>query len=98
MVKVLYWLIRLYQVAISPFIGPRCRYIPTCSQYAIESLKSYGAVHGTWLATKRICRCHPWGGSGYDPVPSKSIRFISFRQINSQTFHVVVPFRERLTN
>ncbi len=46
-----------------------CRYVPTCSQYAIEALQKYGALKGGWLAIKRICRCHPWGGSGYDPVP-----------------------------
>lgn len=48
---------------------PACRYTPTCSHYAIEALKKYGPIKGTWLAVKRICRCHPWGGSGYDPVP-----------------------------
>ncbi|MDK4679508.1 membrane protein insertion efficiency factor YidD [Kingella negevensis] len=62
-------LIRFYQLAISPMIPPRCRYTPTCSQYAIEAIRKYGALKGTWLATKRICRCHPWGGHGYDPVP-----------------------------
>jgi len=98
MVRLLHWLIRFYQIAISPLLGPRCRYIPTCSQYSLEAVHSYGAVRGTWLAIHRICRCHPWGGSGYDPVPSKVIRFISFQQIDSQTHHVVVPFRDRLLN
>ena len=98
MVRLLHWLIRFYQIAISPLLGPRCRYIPTCSQYALEAVHSYGAVRGAWLATKRICRCHPWGGSGYDPVPQKAIRFISFQQIDSQTLHVNVPFRDRLLN
>lgn len=46
-----------------------CRYTPTCSQYAIEAINKHGAIKGLWLAIKRICRCHPWGGSGYDPVP-----------------------------
>jgi putative membrane protein insertion efficiency factor len=76
MVMLLRWLIRCYQIAISPMLGPRCRYIPTCSQYAIEALQMHGAAKGTWLSTKRICRCHPWGGSGYDPVPRKALRFI----------------------
>ena len=69
MVRLLHWLIRFYQIAISPLLGPRCRYIPTCSQYSLEAVHTHGAVRGVWLATKRICRCHPWGGSGYDPVP-----------------------------
>ena len=98
MVRLLHWLIRFYQIAISPLLGPRCRYIPTCSQYSLEAVHSYGAVRGVWLATRRICRCHPWGGSGYDPVPQKAIRFISFQQIDSQTLHVAVPFRDRLLN
>ena len=62
-------LIRFYQLAISPLIPPRCRYVPTCSQYAIEAIGKYGVCKGGYLATKRICRCHPFGGSGYDPVP-----------------------------
>lgn len=61
--------ILFYRVAISPHLPASCRYSPTCSQYAIEALRKYGPVKGTWLAIKRICRCHPWGGSGYDPVP-----------------------------
>jgi len=62
-------LVRLYRVAISPWLGRNCRYEPTCSEYAIEALRTHGAVRGGWLAAKRIGRCHPWGGSGYDPVP-----------------------------
>ena len=58
-----------YRFAISPLIPPRCRYTPTCSQYAVEAVKKHGVIKGVWLATKRILRCHPWGGSGYDPVP-----------------------------
>ena len=58
-----------YRFAISPLIPPRCRYTPTCSQYAIDAVKKHGALKGVWLATKRILKCHPWGGSGYDPVP-----------------------------
>ncbi len=59
----------IYRICISPFIPPRCRYTPTCSQYAIEAVKKHGVIKGWWLALKRILRCHPWGGSGYDPVP-----------------------------
>lgn len=61
--------IRFYQGAISPLTPPACRFTPTCSSYAIEALRRHGAVRGSWLAMKRIARCHPWGGSGYDPVP-----------------------------
>jgi putative membrane protein insertion efficiency factor len=61
--------IRLYQLVLSPLLPPRCRYLPTCSDYAIEALASRGLLTGSWLALRRIGRCHPWGGSGYDPVP-----------------------------
>lgn len=62
-------LIRFYQRCISPYLPDSCRYTPTCSQYAVEALQKYGLFKGGWLALKRILRCHPWGGSGYDPVP-----------------------------
>lgn len=62
-------LIKLYQWIISPWLGSKCRYTPTCSQYGVEALKKYGPVKGLWLTFKRISRCHPWGGHGYDPVP-----------------------------
>ena len=61
--------IRLYRACISPLFPPACRYVPTCSQYAIEAITKHGPVRGLWLALKRLLRCHPWGGSGYDPVP-----------------------------
>ena len=63
------YLVRFYQLAISPLKPPTCRYTPTCSQYAIEALQKHGLLKGGWLAIKRIGSCHPWGGSGYDPVP-----------------------------
>lgn len=62
-------LIRFYQYVISPAIGPKCRFTPTCSQYAVEALKKYGLFKGGWMAVKRISKCHPGGSSGYDPVP-----------------------------
>lgn len=62
-------LVRFYQRCISPLTPPSCRYTPTCSQYAIEALRKYGVIKGLWLTIKRLSRCHPWGGSGYDPVP-----------------------------
>ena len=61
--------IRVYQLIISPWLGPSCRYTPTCSQYGIEAFKKYGPVKGIWLTVKRIARCNPWGGHGHDPVP-----------------------------
>lgn len=62
-------LIRFYQCAISPWFPAACRFTPTCSQYALEAVKKYGPFKGGWLTVKRLSRCHPWGGSGYDPVP-----------------------------
>jgi len=64
-------LIRFYQAAISPYTPSSCRFSPTCSHYAVESLQVHGLFKGGWLALKRISKCHPWGGSGYDPVPEK---------------------------
>ena len=61
--------VRFYRLFISPLIGSNCRYQPTCSAYALEALEKHGPFKGTWLAAKRIGRCHPWGGSGIDNVP-----------------------------
>ena len=61
--------IRFYQRAISPWLPPSCRFTPTCSQYAVEAIRKHGPVRGLWLAFRRLLRCHPWGGSGYAPVP-----------------------------
>lgn len=61
--------VRFYQLCISPLTPPSCRFTPTCSQYALEALRKYGPFKGGWLALRRLARCHPWGGSGYDPVP-----------------------------
>jgi putative membrane protein insertion efficiency factor len=62
-------LIRGYQLVISPLLPPSCRFAPTCSCYAMEAVVNHGALRGGWLAVKRVGRCHPWGGEGYDPVP-----------------------------
>lgn len=71
--KALVWLlllpIRFYQVCISPLTPPSCRFTPTCSEYARQAIIKHGPLKGLYLAVKRIMRCHPWGGSGYDPVP-----------------------------
>ncbi len=66
---IMIFLIRVYQVTLSPFLGKSCRYTPTCSNYGIEAIRKYGAIKGGWLTIKRILSCNPWGGSGYDPVP-----------------------------
>ena len=69
MVWILCLPILFYRTCISPFTPPSCRFTPTCSAYALEALRKHGAIKGLWLAAKRILRCNPWGGSGYDPVP-----------------------------
>ena len=69
--KLMILLIRFYQKCISPLMPNVCRYTPSCSQYFIEALQIHGVIKGSWLGIKRILRCHPWGKSGYDPVPPK---------------------------
>ena len=64
-----YLIVKAYQVVVSPFLGANCRYNPTCSAYALEALKKFGIIKGGLLTIKRIAKCHPWGGSGHDPVP-----------------------------
>ena len=61
--------IKIYQILISPLLGPSCRFTPTCSQYTIEAIQKYCPLKGGWLGFRRILRCHPWGGCGHDPVP-----------------------------
>ena len=61
--------IRFYRACISPLTPASCRFVPTCSEYALTAIQKYGPLKGGWLAIQRICRCHPWGGHGYDPVP-----------------------------
>jgi uncharacterized protein len=63
--------VRVYQLIISPLLPPSCRFLPSCSDYAIEALERHGALHGGGLTLWRLARCHPWGGSGYDPVPQR---------------------------
>lgn len=73
LMRVLSWplllLIQFYRRCISPLTPPSCRFTPTCSQYGLEAIRRYGPFKGGWLTLKRLLRCHPWGGSGYDPVP-----------------------------
>ena len=68
---VLMWIIRGYQLILSPMLGPRCRYYPSCSCYTHTAIERYGAVRGTWLGLCRLLRCHPFASGGYDPVPEK---------------------------
>ena len=70
--RVLSLAVHAYRYTLSPIIGPVCRYEPTCSAYALDALREHGALRGAWLAVRRIASCHPWGGSGYDPVPPHS--------------------------
>jgi putative membrane protein insertion efficiency factor len=81
-------LIRLYQRYLSPLLGPRCRYYPSCSQYALEALEEHGLLRGLWLALKRIGRCHPLHPGGFDPVPQRVLQRKSAHARCSQAGHV----------
>jgi uncharacterized protein len=69
MARFIIWLIKLYQYILSPYLGQQCRFNPTCSQYAIEALRKYGAIYGVIYTVRRLLRCHPWHVGGHDPVP-----------------------------
>jgi len=69
--KVTLQLLRLYQITISPLLGPSCRFEPSCSRYAAAAIEKFGLARGSWLATRRVARCHPLGSSGFDPVPGR---------------------------
>jgi hypothetical protein len=70
--NILIFFVKVYQNAISPLLGANCRFTPTCSQYSIEAIREWGPFKGSWLAIKRIGKCHPWGSHGWDPVPRKT--------------------------
>lgn len=74
MKTLLVWVLRGYQLLLSPMLGPRCRFYPSCSNYAIEALRVHGAARGSWLAARRVGRCHPWNAGGLDPVPPKGAK------------------------
>ncbi|MDR2239682.1 MAG: membrane protein insertion efficiency factor YidD [Zoogloeaceae bacterium] len=67
--KLLVFLVKIYRFAISPLLGRSCRFHPSCSEYAIEAIERHGSCKGSWLAARRVSRCHPWNPGGYDPVP-----------------------------
>lgn len=71
MTTFLTWIIRFYRYFIGPQLPPACRFLPSCSVYAEEALRAHGTLQGGWLATKRLCRCHPWNAGGIDPVPPR---------------------------
>lgn len=85
--RVLMGLIRFYRRGVSPLTPPSCRYSPTCSAYALEAVDRHGALRGSWLALRRILRCHPWGGDGHDPVPpppeTKELKKDAFPSVDS---------------
>ena len=66
--------VQAYRLVVSPLLGPNCRYYPSCSAYALDALAAHGALRGSWLAVKRVCRCHPWHPGGYDPVPASAAK------------------------
>lgn len=72
MKTLLLFLLRMYQLGISPLLGPKCRFYPSCSQYASEAIVEHGAVKGGLMAARRVCKCHPWHEGGFDPVPRKA--------------------------
>jgi putative membrane protein insertion efficiency factor len=72
MSRLLVWILRAYQLVLSPMLGQNCRFYPSCSSYAIEALQVHGAARGSLLAARRVCRCHPWNEGGVDPVPPKA--------------------------
>ncbi|PKO53011.1 MAG: membrane protein insertion efficiency factor YidD [Betaproteobacteria bacterium HGW-Betaproteobacteria-20] len=67
--RLLMWLIKAYQVLLSPFFGQQCRFYPTCSQYALETINKHGAIIGSYYTVRRLLRCHPWHDGGHDPIP-----------------------------
>ena len=85
MKHLLIWLLKGYRFAISPLYGQVCRYHPTCSAYALEAVQTHGAARGTWLATRRVGRCHPWAAGGLDPVPPVRHRRSSTRAPSMST-------------
>lgn len=87
MAKIVALPVRAYRALLSPFLQPACRFYPTCSDYTLQALERHGALKGAWLAMRRISRCHPWGGSGLDPVPGTA----DWDRVNSPGFSADAP-------
>lgn len=90
--KVLIALIKVYRFTLSPFIGQHCRFTPTCSQYATEAIEQYGSIKGSWMAAKRLSKCHPFHTGGWDPVPENGVSEdgVSANQTTSDASHHVL--------
>jgi len=90
--KVLIALIKVYRFTLSPFIGQHCRFTPTCSQYATEAIEQYGSIKGSWMAAKRLSKCHPFHTGGWDPVPENGVSedTVSANQTTSDAGHHVL--------
>ena len=69
MARILVWIVKAYQLVLSPFFGQQCRFYPTCSQYAVEAIQKHGALLGSYYTVRRLLRCHPWCDGGHDPIP-----------------------------
>lgn len=82
-VSILVAFVKFYKLTISPWTPQSCRHVPTCSSYAIEALQKHGPIKGLWLSIKRVSRCHPWGTSGYDPVPEVTKK-VKYKNINKE--------------
>ena len=83
--------IRAYQLVLSPLLGPRCRFYPSCSSYALEAIRTHGPLKGTWLAGRRLLRCHPWNPGGVDPVPDRRSRTAGTADDAVRTQHAAEP-------
>lgn len=88
----LIWMVKFYQAAISPYLGRTCRYTPTCSNYMLQAVEEWGALRGFWLGLKRIGRCHPLGGHGYDPVPNNPNK-----KLSTNTTMDTITFKKRIS-
>jgi uncharacterized protein len=88
---VLIGLLKAYRFAISPLYGQVCRYHPTCSAYALEAVQKHGAMRGTWLAMRRVARCHPWAAGGFDPVPPRQDRALKIRRSSTASTALTTP-------
>ena len=80
--------VKFYQWFISPLLPQSCRHVPSCSNYTVEALKTHGVLKGTWLSVRRLSKCHPWGTSGYDPVPEKGHQIFKFKKYKNPKLNI----------